>query len=170
MGLRNSGETPTPKPISCPAAPSPDAGANCAFASRYPSLRHAGSCQPVRDSLGKRRLLGGKLSATAELCEECTQRLDEHRFCLKYLGCNCVTGANWKADCSQHGPSGTQGFTAPLVHHWTEVCDECTGAATKANWDFLHLISTPSKTMLHDLAIQAVAQPGQGPLALAAER
>ena len=37
-------------------------------------------------------------------------------------------------------------------------------------WDFLHLISTPSKTMLHDLAIQAVAQPGQGPLALAAER
>ena len=132
MGERNSGETPTPKPTSRPAAPSPDAGANCAFASRYPSLRHAGSCQPVRDSLGKRRLLGGKLSATAELCEECMHRLEEHGFCLKCLGCNCVTGANGKVDCIQHGPGGTQGFTAPPGHKWTEVCDECTGAATKA--------------------------------------
>ena len=128
----DSGETPTPKPTSRPAAPSPDAGANCAFASRYPNLQHAGSCQPVRDSLDKRRLLGGKLGATAELCEECMQRLEEHGFCLKCLSCNCVTGANGKADCIQHGPGGTQGFTAPLGHKWTEVCDECTGAATKA--------------------------------------
>ena len=133
-------KTPATKKRRCEQCISPDqTETNCAFRHSYPSLEHSGECERVQDTSGNTKSFGGKLDGADQLlCKVCRDRLAGSGFCLKCMGCCCVTGSDGNADCRMHGPFADLSltflaFTAPGgAGSTTTVCDACTKSATAA--------------------------------------